>query len=79
MELSNKIVRLRRRYGLSQDELANRIGVSRQAVFKWESGSNMPDMDKIKKIVKLFNVSFDFLLDDNIEFEDLKQIPLNRE
>ena len=79
MELSNKIVRLRRRYGLSQEELANRIGVSRQAVFKWESGSNMPDMDKIKKIVKLFNVSFDFLLDDNIEFEDLKQIPLNRE
>ena len=72
MQLADKIVRLRRRYGLSQEELANKIGVSRQAVFKWESGSNMPDMDKIKKIVKLFNVSFDFLLDDNIEFEDLK-------
>ena len=72
MQLADKIVRLRRRHGLSQEELANRIGVSRQAVFKWESGSNMPDIDKIKKIVKLFNVSFDFLLDDNIEFEDLK-------
>lgn len=72
MQLADKIVRLRRRYGLSQEELANKIGVSRQAVFKWESGVNIPDINKIKKIVKLFNISFDFLLDDSIEFEDLK-------
>lgn len=72
MQLADKIVKLRRRYGLSQEELANKIGVSRQAVFKWESGVNIPDINKIKKIVKLFNISFDFLLDDSIEFEDLK-------
>lgn len=72
MKISDKIVRLRRRYGWSQEELANRIGVSRQAVFKWESGVNMPDLEKIKKMVKLFNVSYDFLLNEDIEFEDLK-------
>ena len=69
MKLSDKIVRLRRIRGWSQEELANQIGVSRQAVFKWESGANTPDIEKIKKLVKLFKVSYDFLLDDEVEFD----------
>ena len=69
MKLANKIERLRKIRGWSQEELANKIGVSRQAVFKWESGANMPDIEKIKKLVDLFKVSYDFLLDDNVEFD----------
>ena len=69
MKLSNKIEKLRKIRGWSQEELANKIGVSRQAVFKWESGANMPDIEKIKKLVDLFKVSYDFLLDDNVEFD----------
>ncbi len=69
MQLSNKIERLRKRKGWSQEELANQIGVSRQAVFKWESGINAPDLEKIKKLVKLFNVNYDFLLNDEIDMD----------
>lgn len=69
MQLSNKIERLRKRKGWSQEELANQIGVSRQAVFKWESGMNTPDLEKIKKLVKLFNVSYDFLLNDELDID----------
>ena len=68
MQLSDKIERLRKIKGWSQEELANQIGVSRQAVFKWESGINKPDLDKIKKLVVLFNVTYDYLLDDSIDF-----------
>lgn len=71
MQISDKIERLRKRHGWSQEELANKIGVSRQAVFKWESGTNKPDLDKITKIVNLFHVTYDFLLNDNIDFEEI--------
>ena len=64
MQLCDKIAKLRKRNGLSQEELANKLGVSRQSVFKWECGENTPEIEKIKKLAKLFNVSFDTFLDD---------------
>ncbi len=67
MTLAEKIFTLRRKSGLSQDELANELGVSRQAVYKWESGISTPEIDKIKTLSKLFKVSFDYLLDDEID------------
>lgn len=70
MKLSSKIEKLRKQKGLSQEEFANEMGVSRQSVFKWESGENTPDLDKIKKLASLFNVSFDVLLNDDIELDD---------
>lgn len=70
MKLCDKITKLRKKNGLSQEELANKLDVSRQSVFKWESGENSPDLEKIKKLAKLFNVSFDILLDDNKDIED---------
>ena len=70
MKLCDKIAKLRKRKGLSQEELANELEVSRQSVFKWEAGENTPDLEKIKKLAKLFNVSFDILLDDD---KDLKE------
>ena len=67
MTLAEKIFTLRRKNGLSQDDLANELGVSRQAVYKWESGNSTPEIDKIKMLSKLFKVSFDYLLDDSID------------
>ena len=58
---------MRKARGWSQEELADRAGVSRQAVSRWESGSAKPDADKIIAICDLFGVSADYLLRDNYE------------
>lgn len=64
MKFNEKIYALRRKKGWSQEELANELEVSRQSVYKWESGENVPDVEKIKKLAKIFNVSLDTLLLD---------------
>ena len=64
MILAEKIMQLRKEQGWSQEELAVRLGVSRQSVSKWESMASMPDMDKILKKSELFGVSTDYLLKD---------------
>ena len=60
--MKDRINLLRKKMGLSQEELANKIGVSRQAVSKWESGQSMPDLDKIIALSDLFGVSTDYIL-----------------
>lgn len=67
MNFNEKLTILRKRKGLSQEEFAYEMGVSRQSVFKWESGDNTPDLEKIKKMSKFFNVSLDRLLDDSLD------------
>ena len=67
MKLSEKIIKLRKEKGLSQEEFGDKINVSRQAVSKWENDETKPDIDKIQEIVKKFDVSFEYLLNDEIE------------
>ncbi|MGN1001621.1 MAG: helix-turn-helix domain-containing protein [Oscillospiraceae bacterium] len=67
MSLSEKIIDLRKRSGWSQEELGDRLGISRQSVSKWESGASVPDIDKILKLSQLFGVSTDYLLKDEPE------------
>ena len=67
MNISDKIQLLRRENGWSQDELAEKLGVSRQSVSKWESGKALPDSEKVLAIAQLFDVSTDFLLKDDME------------
>ena len=67
MKFNEKIVRLRKIKGITQDEFANAVGVSRQAVYKWESGQSYPEVAKLLEIKMLFNISIDDLLDDNFE------------
>ncbi len=67
MILADKIMDLRKRNGWSQEELANQLGVSRQAVSKWESAASVPDLNKIIKMSEVFDVSTDYLLKDAIE------------
>lgn len=67
MKLNEKLIKLRKENGLSQEEFGNKINVSRQAVSKWENEETKPDIDKIQEIGKTFNISFDYLLNDEIE------------
>lgn len=69
MILADKIMNLRKKAGWSQEELAHQLGVSRQAVSKWESGGSIPDLDKILRLSELFEVSTDYLLRDDVEPE----------
>lgn len=65
MILADKIVQLRKKAGMSQEELAEKVGVSRQAVSKWESSLATPDINKIISMSEIFGVSTDFLLKDS--------------
>ena len=62
MILADKIMELRKRAGWSQEQLAERLGVSRQSVSKWESAQSIPDMSKILQLSGLFGVSTDYLV-----------------
>ena len=62
MDFNNRLYQLRKQKGLSQEELANRLNVSRQTVSKWEVGDSTPDMEKLIAISDLFDVSLDKLV-----------------
>ena len=64
MTLADKLKEARKNAGLTQVELAEKLCVSRQAITKWESGKGIPDVENLKMISKVLNVSIDFLLDD---------------
>ena len=66
MEFNNKLYELRKQKGLSQEELANRLNVSRQTVSKWEVGESSPDMEKLVAISELFDISLDELVLDKV-------------
>ncbi|TQV73190.1 helix-turn-helix transcriptional regulator [Aliikangiella marina] len=67
MILADKIIKLRKQFAWSQEELADKMGVSRQSVSKWESTNSIPDLNKIIKLAEIFGVTTDYLLKDNIE------------
>ena len=70
MNISQKILLQRKKKGISQEDLANALNVSRQAVSKWESSQSVPDMDKIVALSSYFNITTDYLLKDEIETID---------
>ena len=67
MEIGKKIMELRKKSGLSQEELAERVGVARQTISKWELGETSPDLKQSKELSKIFKVSLDELTDNNIK------------
>ena len=73
MILADKITEERKKNGWSQEELANKLGVSRQAVSKWESAGSIPDLQRILQMSELFGVTTDYLLKDEIEEEPLNE------
>lgn len=71
MILADKITEERKKNGWSQEELANQLGVSRQAVSKWESAGAVPDLQRILQMSELFGVSTDYLLKDEMKAENI--------
>ena len=70
MILADKIIALRKKAGWSQEELAEQLGVTRQSVSKWEGAQSVPDMDKVGQMSRLFGVTTDFLLKDELSEEE---------
>lgn len=64
MRFEEKIIHLRKQKGLSQEELAEQLGVSRQAVSRWELGQTLPDIPNLVQLCELFGVSADYLVKD---------------
>ena len=67
MNLGNKIVNLRKKNNLSQEELAEKVGVTRQTISKWELGETTPEMDKLIIISKLYDITLDELMKEDNE------------
>lgn len=76
MIFSEKITELRKRTGLSQEQFGDKIGVSRQAVSKWEMAQSVPDINKVMSIADFFGVPVDFLLKDELNLDDLETKPI---
>ena len=77
--LSERIYQFRRRCGLSQEQLAEKIGVSRQAVSKWESGTSTPELEKLLALSECFQISLDELVKEEIDNLSTNVIPQNME
>ena len=70
MILADKIINLRKKNGWSQEELAEKLGVTRQSVSKYEGAQSIPDLDKILKLSEIFGVTTDYLIKDELEEEE---------
>lgn len=70
MNFAEKLLNLRTQYGYSQEGLAEKLNVSRQAISKWELGTTLPETDKVIAISDFFEVSTDYLLKDNIQLNN---------
>ena len=77
MTFGEKLREARKDAGLSQEEFAEKIGVSRSAVAKWESDRGLPDVGNLKVIASLLNISIDYLLDDDsrLTFNETREPP----
>ena len=78
MEFNNKLYELRKQKGLSQEELAGRLNVSRQTISKWEVGESTPDMDNLVSISELFGVSLDELVLDRTPAKEQPSVQVVR-
>lgn len=74
MTLREKLIVLRDKAGITQMELAHQLGVSRQAVTRWESGDTAPSMDKLKALAKLYGVSLDCLCSDMADGKPVEEV-----
>ena len=72
--LSENLKRIRKDNNLSQEQLAEKLGVSRQSVSKWENGEAYPEMDKVLQLCKMFNLNIDELLNQDIKDKTLSNL-----
>ena len=77
MKFNEKLIALRKKEGLSQEELGYKLNVTRQTVSKWELGQTTPEMDKLSEMSKIFNISVDQLINDSEIKEDINMDQIN--
>ncbi len=77
MTFAEKVTHLRIVNNISQEELAKKINVSRQAVGKWENGESLPQIDKLLELCELFKISADELINDDIVIHRGKKLPMS--
>ncbi len=70
MDFGEKLLALRKKEGMSQESLAEKLNTSRQAISKWENNQGFPETEKLLKISNIFNVSLDYLLKDSVEHKE---------
>lgn len=73
MDLGNSLFKARKKCGLSQEDVAEKLGVSRQTVSKWETGETVPDIRQSKKMALLYHVSLDELIDFDIDIIEIQE------
>ena len=74
MNLGNSLFHARKKRGLSQEDVAQKLGVSRQTISKWETDETVPDIRQSKKMAVLYNVSLDELIDFDIDVREIQEV-----
>ena len=77
MNLGNNLFQARKKAGLSQESVAEKLGVSRQTISKWETDETIPDIYQTKKLAKLYNLTLDELIDFDIDIKEIEEIIKN--
>ena len=77
MNLGNNLFHARKKAGLSQETVAEKLGVSRQTISKWETAETVPDIYEAKKLAKLYNLSLDELIEFNIDVKEIEEVIKN--
>ena len=77
MNLGNHLFRARKNCGLSQEEVAEKLGVSRQTISKWETDETLPDIRQSKRLALLYRLSLDELIDFDLDVQEVEQAILN--
>ena len=73
MKLGNNLFQARKKVGLSQEAVAEKLGVSRQTISKWETDETLPDIYQSKKLSKIYNISLDDLIEFDVELNEIEK------
>lgn len=77
MSLGNSLYKYRKKKGLSQEEVAEKLGVSRQTISKWETEETVPDIYQAKKLAKIYGLSLDELIDADLDQKEIEEVIKN--
>ncbi len=74
MRLGNRLFHARKKQGLSQEDVAGKLGVSRQTVSKWETDETLPDIRQAKQMARLYNLSLDELIEFDVDLQEIQEV-----
>ena len=74
MNLGNNLFQARKKCGLSQEEVAEKLGVSRQTISKWETDETLPDIRQAKQMARLYNLSLDELIEFDVDLQEIQEV-----